>query len=250
MLVNIKYNSINYTANLKDPIDISIPIQQEGVVAWSMPRAVINPVNLDGWIGDTLKGAPVNFNNIFFNPHAHATHTECVGHISKEKESLNQELSTFFFIAKLITIAPKKRNKDCVITKHMIEKEINKSEILDAVIIRTLPNQEDKMCRNYSSTNPPYLLQNAADYLAELNVKHLLIDLPSVDKEKDGGQLNAHKAFWGVNNKKRHGCTITELIYVPDRVIDGLYLLNLQFVPFENDASPSRPVLFKLELLS
>jgi hypothetical protein len=62
----------------------------------------------------------------------------------------------------------------------------------------------------------------------------LLIDLPSVDKEKDEGKLLAHKAFWNVtdvndlNLDARLEATITEMIYVPDNVADGSYLLNLQ----------------------
>jgi hypothetical protein len=37
------------------------------------------------------------------------------------------------------------------------------------------------------------------------------------------------------------------MIYVNDTIPDGSYLLNLQFASFENDASPSKPVLYKIE---
>jgi hypothetical protein len=36
------------------------------------------------------------------------------------------------------------------------------------------------------------------------------------------------------------------LIYVPNEVPDGTYILNLQIAPFENDASPSKPILYKV----
>lgn len=75
---------------------------------------------------------------------------------------------------------------------------------------------------------------------------HLLIDLPSVDKEHDGGKLTAHKTFWNYPKAPRKEATITEMIFVPNAVKDGLYLLNLQVAPFENDASPSRPVIYPL----
>jgi hypothetical protein len=71
-------------------------------------------------------------------------------------------------------------------------------------------------------------------FLRESGIQHLLIDLPSVDKEKDEGKLLAHKAFWNVtdvndlNLDARLEATITEMIYVPDNVADGSYLLNLQ----------------------
>ena len=80
-------------------------------------------------------------------------------------------------------------------------------------------------------------------------VKHLLIDLPSVDKEIDGGALLAHRAFWEYPEKTNLERTITELIYVKNSILDGLYLLNLQISSFENDACPSKPVLYELEVV-
>ena len=109
-----------------------------------------------------------------------------------------------------------------------------------------------KKSKNYSNTNPPYLEEAAAAYIRECGIKHLLIDLPSVDREHDEGKLLAHKAFWNVkdvnelNPDARHDATITEMIYVNDEVQDGAYLLNLQIASFENDASPSKPVLYKI----
>jgi hypothetical protein len=34
---------------------------------------------------------------------------------------------------------------------------------------------------------------------------------------------------------------------VPEEIEDGSYLLEMQMASFENDASPSRPVLYKIE---
>jgi hypothetical protein len=34
---------------------------------------------------------------------------------------------------------------------------------------------------------------------------------------------------------------------VPNSVEDGEYFLNLQIAPFENDATPSKPILYKIE---
>ena len=116
----------------------------------------------------------------------------------------------------------------------------------DAIVIRTLPNLEDKKSMKYSNTNPPYLLEEAAIYLREKGIKHLLIDLPSVDKEKDEGKLLAHNAFWNTAGEIRMNATITEFIYVPNSIEDGEYLLNLMIAPFENDATPSKPVLYEI----
>ena len=246
MITNINYNNCKYHVNLLKPLDLSVDISPAGLGGWGIPQMTINPVVTGDWIGDTEHGSPVNFNNICFNPHAHTTHTECVGHISNKKESINKELSQFFFITKLITVSPKKHKNDFVVSQDTIRKLIKQGENIDTLVIRTLPNKSTKKKSNYTNCNPPYLLSEAAQYLNDIKIKHLLIDLPSLDKEQDGGLLLAHKAFWGFPNKIREGCTITELIYVPNKIIDGVYLLNLQFIPIENDAAPSRPVLFEM----
>ena len=73
-----------------------------------------------------------------------------------------------------------------------------------------------------------------------------MVDIPSIDKEQDGGKLLAHNAFWNTDGVLRMQATITEFIYVENSIKDGAYMLNLQCAPFENDASPSRPVLYKI----
>ena len=207
------------------------------------------------WIGKVSEGkSSTNFNNIFFNPHAHGTHTECLGHITKDFYSINQCLKQFFFTAELISVEPKMVGEDVVITKEHISTALDKTNnvLIEAIIIRTLPNLESKKHLNYSNTNPPYLEEAAAIFIREKGIQHLLIDLPSVDKEHDEGKLLAHKAFWNVkdvnnvNEDARFNCTITEMIYVNEEVQDGSYILNLQFASFENDASPSKPVLYQI----
>lgn len=74
----------------------------------------------------------------------------------------------------------------------------------------------------------------------------MLIDLPSVDREKDDGALASHNAFWNTAGEKRLDATITEMIFVPHTVKDGTYLLNLQIASFHNDASPSKPVIYEI----
>jgi hypothetical protein len=54
--------------------------------------------------------------------------------------------------------------------------------------------------------------------VSELGIKQLLIDLPSMDREDDGGKLLAHRAFWNYPSAPRINSTITELIYVPPTV--------------------------------
>ena len=252
----------NFEIDLSKPIDISIPLKNtdENPIAWYIEKPVIEPVVFGDWVGKVSEGkSSTNFNNIFFNPHGHGTHTECLGHITNDFYSINQCLKQFFFTAKLITIEPEKIGEDLVITKKQVEKAINISTSFktktEALIIRTLPNQAAKKSRKYSNTNPPYLSEEAAIFIRESEIQHLLIDLPSVDREHDEGKLLAHKAFWNVkdtynlNPDARLEATITEMVFVPDEIEDGNYFLNLQIASFENDASPSKPILYAISNL-
>lgn len=253
MKITIQHNGVAFSADLSQPIDISIPLSNTDCnpIAWYIDKPVIEPVKMGDWVGKVSEGSSTNFNNIFFNPHGHGTHTECLGHITRDFYSVNQALKQFFFMAELVSVRPEEQGEDFVITKSQIEAVLN-GKLPEAIVIRTLPNDAEKKSKNYSNTNPPYLEEAAAAYIRECGIKHLLIDMPSVDRESDEGRLVAHKAFWNVkdindlNADARHDATITEMVYVNDEVKDGSYLLNLQIASFENDASPSKPVLYKL----
>ncbi|WP_373060241.1 cyclase family protein [Zunongwangia sp. H14] len=248
MKASIEIGSKTFTVDFSKPLDISISLRgdHKNPVAWYLDAPEIKPVKNGNFIGKVSEGASVNFNNIKFNPHAHGTHTECVGHISREFFSINQTLRDFIFMAKLISVEPEKAGEDLIISEEQIRTKFAKNEA-EALVVRTLPNYIEKRSRKYSHSNWPYLEENAAKYIRDCGVKHLLLDLPSVDKEKDEGKLLAHKAFWNYPKNTRFDATITELIYVSNNITDGEYLLNLQIASFENDATPSKPVLYKIE---
>lgn len=243
----IEYNSRKIQIDVSQPIDISIAIdpKKKNVNAWYVDDPKIAPHEFDGEKVKVSEGAVVNFNDIEFNPHSHITHTECVGHITEEVHSVNQNLKHYFHLAELVTIAPLHHNGDYLIGVKQLKTALRNKK-RDAIVIRTLPNLEDKKSMKYSNTNPTYLSEKAAIYLREKGIKHLLIDLPSVDKERDEGKLLSHNAFWNTDGEIRMDATITEFIYVPNTVEDGEYLLNLMIAPFENDATPSKPILYKI----
>ena len=249
MIATIFHLGIEYKIDFFKPIDISMPLSTntDATSAWYVDPMKLEPVVMGDWIGDVTKGGSVNFRNIMFNPHGNGTHTECVGHISKEFYTINKSLKRFVFVAELITVLPTKlENGDFAITRKQFETALNDIPKPEAIVIRTLSNGSNKLHTNYSNTNPPFILKDAIEYLNELGVRHLLIDMPSIDKEQDGGKLEAHHAFWNYPNKVELEKTITEMIYVPNEINDGTYILNLQIAPFENDASPSKPILYKV----
>jgi len=242
MICTIQHNSKKHQIDLSKPIDISMPLQftKDNVVAWYQKTPTFKKIK------SVAKKDVTNFNAISFSPHAHGTHTECVGHITKEFLSVNKLLKQFFFMAEVITVVPEKLDKDFVISKKQIQYALGNKK-RGAVVIRTLPNTDEKLSMNYSNTNPPYLLEDAVRLLKEKGVKHLLIDMPSIGKEKGDNKLNGHHIFWNTSGEIRKDSTITEFIFVPNTVIDGTYFLNLQIAPFENNATPSKPVLYAIE---
>jgi kynurenine formamidase len=236
------------------PLDISLSLstQVPGLRAWYVNTPIIQPVKANGFNGSVIEGGAVNFRDVFFNPHGHMTHTECLGHITASVHSINTHIKEFFCKAQLITISPQDfYNEDEDVSDKIIERSqfesITIDEEVEALVIRTLPNLPSKKTLDYSSTNPPYLSLDCMEIINRYSIKHLLIDLPSVDREEDNGKLMFHHAFWGVPDKPNYERTITELIFVENSIPDGTYILELQVAPFENDASPSRPVLYAIQ---
>lgn len=246
MNIRIDYRLNSYTIDLDRPYDLSIPLEPgEGHVrAWYLEPARIEPVVMGDWVGEVKQGAAVNFRNVYFNPHGHCTHTETLGHITPALEPIHRLFRDFFCFASVVSVEPDEVDEDRMITLEKLSGCC--PEPAEALIIRTLPNLSSKKTSDYSRTNPPYLQPEAATWLRECGVRHLLIDTPSVDREEDGGKLLSHHAFWNVPDAPRYDCTISELIFVPDEVEDGLWFMNLQVAPFANDAAPSRPLLFRI----
>lgn len=251
MLISFAYRDRTYHADLSQPIDLSMLLRAglENVNCFWAPPVEYSPVVAGDFVGSTSAGGPVNFFNVRLNPHGNGTHTECVGHIARERYILGDCLREHHFFAKLVSLYPRKTDDgDRVVYLDQVEEILSKGEV-EALIIRTMPNDDLKHCTQYSGSNPPYLHHEAVHYLVECGVQHLLLDLPSVDRETDGGALLAHRAFWTYPEtvEARRHCTITELIFVPNTVRDGYYFLNIQAASLDLDASPSKPVIFELK---
>ena len=247
------------------PIDISIPLRFNGPQpnAYGVEPASSAPCQAGDIVGDTRQGGSCNFESYTFIPHCNGTHTECVGHITHERISVRDCLLDVFVPAVLVSVEAEANGGDRVISRDEIA---GKMELLGAarasrdaggpvgLIVRTLPNGDGKFSARYGSDNiPAYFSREAMEYIVAAGVSHLLVDLPSIDRIFDEGKLENHRLFWNVEpgsfeitSESRIRNTITEMIYVPDDVSDGTYLLNLQIAPFASDASPSRPLLFKV----
>ena len=232
-----------------NPLDLSLPLSADefNPRAWYVDAPRMEPVRANGFVGSVLEGGAVNFRDIFFNPHGHGTHTECLGHITEEVYSINKTIKEFFFKAQLISIKPKQElNEDGAMDSIILEDQLDNLKNVEALIIRTLPNHESKKSMDYSTTNPAYLDVKCAEKIIKAGIKHLLVDMPSVDRENDKGELAFHHAFWEVPSNPNFERTISELVFINNDIEDGVYLINFQVAPFENDAAPSRPVLYQI----
>ena len=253
MLPTFPHAGRTYTYDPAAPLDISLPLApgpEQVNCFWAEPVRV-DTIRVGDFVGSVALGGSTNYQRVHVTPHGNGTHTECYGHISPDPAAtLNQCLRRFLFVARLVSVAPRPQpGGDLVVTLADVQAALAvplDRALTEALIIRTLPNDEAKRTRQYSGTNPTYLEPALAHFLAENDVRHLLLDLPSVDREQDGGALLAHHAFWRYPAQPRCGATITELIFVPDEVPNGLYLLNIQVTSLELDASPSKPVLYAL----
>jgi kynurenine formamidase len=268
MEISVKIKDNKYLFDSGNYFDLSIPLDFNSAQpsSYGVGRAKSESFRGDDFVGDTRWGGSCNFGTISLNPHCNGTHTECVGHITNERISILEKLKDVFLLAKLITVKPVDSDqtnekyasgyekKDKLITAQMLENFIKKDEKISALIIRTLPNDDSKLIRNYLKNEAPFLTNDAMKYISELGINHLLCDMPSVDKAFDEGKLSNHRIFWNVemgsnnlNENSNAEKTITEFIYANNKIADGKYLLNLQIAPFVLDAAPSRPIIFSIK---
>ncbi|WP_066507034.1 cyclase family protein [Rufibacter sp. DG15C] len=246
----ISYQGQAYQFNPLQPLDISLPLQAgpENVNCFWAEPVQVDTIVVGSFVGSVALGGSTNYQRVHLTPHGNGTHTECYGHISPDPAAtLDKCLSRFLFVAQVVSAMPQQQeNGDSVVVASDVIAQLSLENLPEALILRTFPNTDAKRTAQYSGTNPTYIEPALAHFLADNGVEHLLLDLPSVDREEDGGELLAHHAFWQYPSATRLASTITELIFVPDAVADGLYLLNLQVTSLVLDASPSKPVLYAL----
>lgn len=209
-----------------------------------------------GFVGDTNTGGSCNVGVYRLNPHCNGTHTECIGHVVDDDITLAELNIPAIIPATLVTIDT--GDAPAIGLDHLQHalKQWSEPSFRHALIIRTLPNEPSKRSRRYDpQTPPPYVDASASRLIRDAGVEHLLVDLPSLDAMDDDA-LTAHRSFWGLPSGSKSSAkathpqaTITEMIYAPNEVSDGYYLLSLQVPAFATDAAPSRPILLPIEAM-
>ncbi len=269
MMLSIPFKDQYFTFDTAKVKDISIPLKFNGEQpnTYEVKKAESEAYKAEGFIGDTRQGGGCNFEKLSLVPHCNGTHTECIGHITYKRFSIQEQLQDSLIPATVITVLPenafdssdtyhpKKETGDVIISEKSLKNAIESvsKDFIKALVIRTLPNDISKVRRNYMEQEPAFFSLEAMNFIVEAGVEHLLVDLPSVDRAYDEGKLNAHHIFWNIKAGQHESApnsmlhkTITEMIYVGSEIVDGPYLLNLQIAPFVSDAAPSRPLLYPL----
>ncbi len=243
---NFEYKGKHYWTKSSLRIPIGLPINPFGPnnLCYYASNPSAEPITMGDFVGSVAEGGSVNYYKLSCTPHGNGTHTECVGHLTKDFISIWEVLEERFFLAQLITVTPNQVEEDKVVFSEQLEGKLR--DEIEALVIRCTTTDISNF-HNFSESNPPYLHVKTMEYMRDHGVAHLLFDQPSVDKEYDGGKLASHRAFWQQKDNATIKNTITELIRVPDQIEDGLYLLQIELSPIHMDAVPSMPYLYPLE---
>ncbi len=277
MQISFKHQNVEYRCSVAEAKSLAIVLDFEGLQPnhFGTEKASNEVLKLGGFTGDTRVGGSCNVDSLEMIPHCNGTHTETVGHIVNEDIWVGHAALDVLSLAFLVTVEPvlakdtadtyrpELEPENWVITREMLEEAIAKvGRIRDvkpaALIVRTLPNSNDKCARAYSTeSQPPFFTVEACQLINETDVRHLLVDFPSVDRMNDDGLLTNHHIFWNVEERTHELSagtwqekTITEMIFVADEINNGIYGLNLQVPAFGSDAAPSRPVVFPARAVS
>jgi arylformamidase len=269
------------TVDLSSPISLALELDfaaTEGGPSRPEPRhfgapaATSRPYAVPGFSGSVRTGASCNCDVITVIPHCNGTHTECAGHLTSEPLDAYRLVPAGLTEALLLTVAPvsaaDERQESTEPTPHAGDRLITRGALErawaryadpanaislgtgssrgpQALVIRTRPQ---------ASPSTAYLSREAALLLVEREIAHLIIDLPSIDREHDEGRLTAHRTFFGLppgsrdlaQATRRHA-TVTELADIPDELQDGPYLLAIHVPAWRGDAVPSRPLLYPVQ---
>ncbi len=243
MIARLTIDGVETAINLAEPIRIALPIVHNGLPnAFHLPRATFEPFRIGSFVGSIEEGGPVRCDVVTLAPHGNGTHTECVGHIAGRRYLITECMADVVDRAQLVTVMPAEVDGDGVITREALANAWS-AGTTTTLVLRTTAASNATMA--WSGTNPPYVHPDAMRLIVERGVRHLLIDLPSVDREEDGGALASHHIFWNWPEAPRVDCTITELIDVPPSVADGMYVVMFNVAAFAGDAAPSNPMLFR-----
>lgn len=230
-MISLKIDDTQYELNINGAIPIHTTISE--ATPWRCFG--IEPVKYEK-LFRIRDGVGCNCDRINFCPHANGTHIESRAHVYEDGERVLESIKGLspLLVAKLIDI-------------RSISQEIVPQEHYTAVIVRSSTVNKHMASSNFdfTGTNPPCITVSAMRHIlaAFPNTQVLLVDLPSVDPESDGGQLLVHKEFFS----RPKTVAIVELCHIPEYIQQGTFALALNVAPFDSDACPCAPIIYPLK---
>lgn len=244
MKISFEVKGVSYTIETEQVHDLSIGIKkQNNVNCYHLDDPSFSYFENEFFVGSLQKGGSVNCEKITFYAHASGTHTECALHVLPADFTMLDVQVPLLQLAQLVTIQPKSVGNDWVIDAEVLS-TLSNQEQATALLVRTLPNQAEKLVHQYAGTNPPFFTVDGIQKIKALGFKHLLTDLPSIDKEQDDGLLAAHKQWFLTNGSADKAHTITEFIYAEKNIPDGMFGLAIRLPKIETDAVPSSVLIY------
>lgn len=254
MRIAFEWNNRRFWADVRAAVDLSFPVDFSGEqpTFFGLPRAEQEPIIEGGFVGDTDQGGGCNCRRLILCPHGNGTHTESLQHLRSDGPAPAQVIQQPLMPARVISVeittfaesgetySSFAEPGDRVVSRRALIEAAGDEAQPEALIIRSLPNHEAKKLANHDERWAPYFTFEAIDWLTAHGLDHLLVDLPSIDRHDDGGELPNHHRFWGALGDH---ATLTEMAYIPNHALDGLYLLNLQVPHLLTDAVPCRPMI-------
>lgn len=254
MAIELSFGARRYRALAPVASDLAIPLAFDGAGprVFGAAAARAEPLAAGDFTGRVATGASCNASVLRLTPHGNGTHTETVAHLADGGPAVPAVLNGGWMPAWLASVAVAEGAIDAIVLAPALKRAQAAGAV--ALIVRTRPNTAEKLTRDYGSgALPPWFAEDAAAAVAAAGIEHWLVDVPSLDGLDDPG-LPAHRAFFGLpagarraREARRRQCTVTEMIYVPDELADGLYLLDLQVPRWQLEAVPSRPLVMAAE---
>ena len=273
VLTTVEIGGRPVRVDLSAPLSLALELDFAGAQPqhFGAPPATTRPYAVAGFSGSVATGASCNCSVVSLVPHCNGTHTEGVGHLTREPFDAYPLAPPGPVPAVLVSVKavpapaalaagettdPTPHAGDTLITRRSLEQAwtFDPAWRAQALVIRTgYGIQPAGVSGPLRPGSPPYLTRSAAAFLVERHIEHLLVDLPSLDREHDEGRLTAHRAFFGLpagshslSDATRRNATVTELASIPADIVDGSYLLSIQVPAWRGDAVPSRPLLYPL----
>ncbi|MCS7084591.1 MAG: cyclase family protein, partial [Bacteroidia bacterium] len=206
--------------------------------AFGAPPARAETYQAGEFVGCVADGGPCNCETYRITPHCNGTHTECVGHLTAQKIFVCDLDLPPLMACCVASVIPGPCRNDEYHPRLSPDDKVVEAGALQAAMQRSgwrpgIPALVVRTRREIFGDLSAFFSNDAMRWIRKCAVEHLLVDFASVDKADDDGKLSNHRIFWDLPQDRRIESarserTITEMIFVPDEIEDGLYALNLR----------------------